>query len=411
MGVMWILVIPEVPPQEDVLSLAACRGSQPGVSPTNADFGITRRAKSLHEIFQDKVEILKNHINNALNNLHCDTQAKLLAKYPSLHLKHSPEQPEPPSSVSPASPFEVSWLDKSLDENCQLLWSDGDTFEEPSVAIILKVSQIDRDGLDLPADQDRRKAVERTISQLLHTISADNLDSSHSSEHRDNRLVNLYPDRRFRTFVHGNCLLVLHSEDTEGKDFTDFTKGLFRIYCGLRGCWHIYSIVNEQLDQSIAYLLAQVRGLRGSDTSHDARMIEKLEEIILIKGYFLSALAAEDPLDWGVRLTPFGPLDQVGREIFCLANLRNRIEYKLGELDKLYEMVSSYEIRAGLFPNSVKVSKWYWLKSLLGCGLLFGFYLTQGWLSPYLVSPIFQGVSYLLLLLGAVLLLVPLKNS
>lgn len=407
MGVMWILVIPDRPPDQDTLSRVACRGSFPSVSTRDAANGECTGTGILHDIFVREVEILHNRINEALGRLDPDTQMRLSERHPSLRPMSTTNQADIPSLMALDSEFRVAWLDRPSG-GWQLLWSDGRIFEEPSVAMIVEVRKEDRDRLDLPSDQKPRQEVEQVISQLLHTTSADNLDRSHSSEHRDDRLVNLYPDRRFRTFAHGNCLLVLHAEPIPSDDFTAFTKGLFRIYCGIRGCWHIYSIVNEQLDHSITYLLTQLRRLGQSGSSYDARMLEKFEEIILIKGYFLIALSTEDPLSWGVRLTPFGPLDQVGRDIFCLTSLRDRIEYKLGELDKLFEMISSYGIRVGHTAISGKSALVYWAKTAAGLAFLATFTLGSGWLSAQFSSPLVLWIVNLLLIFGGIgLLLLP----
>lgn len=349
MGVMWVLVEPETPPNLRGLSRAASREGLPGISPIPMNVAETVPQRTIHQVFMSEIQALCAVINQALSELPPDDHERLSRKNPPSLMNSAPETLATQSEGQRAR-FRVVWIDKDP----AFLWHDDTgeharqgAFEEPSVAIVLRVEEALRDRLDLDPQLPDRLEVERLISGLLHTTTETEIDLfHHAPEHRGDRLHSLYPAKRFRTFLHCNCLLVLQSEDMRSPLFNEFTTGLFRTFCALRGYWHVYSVVNEQLDSKISLLLSQFEEMVTNSEPSGADLLVKQEEIIRAKGHFLTCLATEDPLVRSIGLTPFGALYDVGSAIYRLAELKHGVQYKLGELDKLFDMVTSYQFRS-----------------------------------------------------------------
>ncbi len=348
MGVLWVMLESTggaLTPSQ--ISHAANRRSFPKVSSVAADKNDTAQIRSPQSIFMDEIHSLISSINHAIAKLSPESQQLLSGKYSPL--TPDPEIAEdallePPS----ADDFRITWVDTASD----LLWRDPSdeqgrrgAYEEPCVAILLKTTTDFRDAVDHGST--KHGDAEKFVAQLLHACAEEYLDASHAVEYRGDKLTSLFPDRRFRTFAHGNCLLVLHSEENN-LELVRFVQGLFRTYCALRGSWHMNAVVNEQLDHCIELLLAQFSRIARDALDVGSALMKKQIAIINAKGRFLSALATEDPLTWGVGLTPFGPLYEECIEIFRLDQLRQTVKFKLRELDHLFDMISSFQLRYGL---------------------------------------------------------------
>lgn len=335
MGIITIIIEPESAPSINQLSQVASRDSFPLMRHKDGNFN-----ESLHDIFKNEVTTLYTDINKIISGFDNKTHAKLRNLHPSIPYLIS-------DAASTLHRFDISWID--ADE--RLIWHDRtaetrglDIFQEPSVALVVKVSESYRDAIDLDPALPKRKEVESAISSLLHTNAQEQMDASHALEHTSKDLRNLCSDKRFRTFFHSNCLLVLHSEERNSSPLEEFEFGLFRTYCAIRGCWHMYNIVNEQLDFSINLLFSQFEKL-ASPMVNEEHFLEKQREVILTKRYFLMILAMEDPLVRGIRLTEYGSLYDEAAYAFRLDEIRQLVKYKLSELDNLYNMVNSYHLR------------------------------------------------------------------
>ena len=183
--------------------------------------------------------------------------------------------------------------------------------------------------------------IEKLVSGLLHNTPIDKLDNTHAAEHQGLCLRNLYPSNEFLTFMHSNILLVIHSEKIDAHAFKKFKFGLFRTYCALRGCWHIYNLTNEQLDKCITDLSIQLNDLINRRANF-SDFVNKEEEIIKIKIQFLRSQSFEDPLIRGIGMTPFDLLYDEGKNIYRIDELLQNIRYKMEQVDKLFEIVSSH---------------------------------------------------------------------
>jgi hypothetical protein len=344
MGVIWLALLPTKAPSLETLCSVIRRGSFPTISSSSGELNAaTTEVRSVYDIFLSEVNNLLAGIRVSLGKLPNEAKLALRENYP---LGSSAGTTVVPNY------FEVNWRD--LDE--EMVWHDRsgswgkDIFQEPSIGLLLKVPQNERDSFDLGSP--KRGAVENEVSAILHNISQAHLDNSHAYEHTTERLRNLHPDKRFRTFLHSNCLLVVHSEVGRPKYLEDFTSGLFRTYCAVRGCWYMYNMTNEELDLNIKRLLRQFQ----KDESTNQ---EKLKEIINTRRYFLSSLAVEDPFVRGIRLTDFGPLYDEASHFFRLDELRQQVEYKIEQLDKLYDMISVFHLRT---KYSVSITDKDWPK-------------------------------------------------
>lgn len=335
MGVIWIMVEPANAPTLDNLSLAVGRESFPKVSLTDLHSGFTAQEKSIHDIFREEIKQLNKLINDAISSLGENVNTQLLRRFPNIFRNGDNN-----------NVFAIEWLDTDK----PLFWHDniptGDhlnAFQEPSIAIVVQAAEEFRDLVD--NGKDGRPRVERFISVLLHSTTDSNLDLTHACAHVGDNLCNLHPDKRFRTFLHANCLLVVHAEPLPSDPLKRFLKGLFRTFCALRGCWHIYNVINEQLDQVISRLISEFTEMSNSSNNVQIDLLKKQEDIIRMKGYFLSSLATQDPLVWGIGLTPFGKIYKIGSEIFNTKELLRSVQYKLRELDRLFDIISSYKLR------------------------------------------------------------------
>lgn len=341
MGLITITVEPDIAPTIDNLSHVARRDSLPLIKPRNKNVDKSQK-KSLHDIFRDEVTHLCRNINEIIAELDDRTQIRLRKLYPNLACLNN--QMDIASGLA-IQKFSISFID--ADE--ELIWHDHkdrvrgtDVFQEPSVAFLLKVATDYRDAID--PNSPKREEVEHVVSSILHTNLREQMDASHALEHEGNDLRSLCSDKRFRTFLHSNCLLVLHSEEQDSDQLKEFMFGIFRTYCAVRGCWHMYNIVNEQLDNSTNSLFSQFME-RPYPTVGDEFFLRKQYEAIVNRACFLSSLAVEDPLVRGIRLTEYGPLYDEAAYIFRLDEIRQLVKYKLDELDKFYNMINAYNLR------------------------------------------------------------------
>lgn len=356
MGIVWIILEPETALDINAIIPALSRDSIPVVKMETAK-DIFDEPKEIHQLFYAKIEKLKDDINLLINTLKTKSQKILLAKNPSI--SNSDDK------------FKVHWIDiEEIDieekEEKNLLWFDENRrFEEPSIACIIKVDKDTLKSIDL--DEPGRKKIESCISSILHCIDPSYLDDSHTLEHSSQELRNLYPDKRFRVFMHSNCMLVMHSESFTDAIYHNFSYGLFRCHCALRGPWHMASIINEQLDNQIEKLYCQFG--REDELINERSIAEMQKAIIKIKGGFLVGLATEDPLVLSIGLTPLAPLYEVGYKIYKMEELKVIVKYKLKEIDNLFNMISSYKYRARFIkPEKKKYDKAIF--TLIGCLLL-----------------------------------------
>lgn len=373
MGVITIMIEPDTAPNINQLSQVARRDSLPLIRYKDRDIDAIQD-ESLHNIFKDEVSTLNTDINKILSGLDKKTHVKLGELYPNLPSK-TKKTDHTFGSIAPS--FIVSWID--ADEG--LIWHDFeagsrglDVFQEPSVALVVKVAPTYRDAIDPKSP--KRKEIEHAVSSILHATIQEQMDASHAIEHTAMDLRNLCSDRRFRTFFHLNCLLVLHSEEQDSAQLIEFKRGLFRTYCAVRGCWHMYNVVNEQLDRSINLLFSRFKRL-ASTTASENNFLEKKSEVILTKGSFLVILAVEDPLVRAIRLTEYGVLYDEAAYAFRLEEIRQLVKYKLSELDNLYEMISAYQMRLQYASAPLRESIGYLLRLAIIFAIVASFSIWQ----------------------------------
>ena len=180
---------------------------------------------------------------NPLHNLFSDDIRQLIVQFNAVNSKHS-------------TGFEYKWDSKFwCDEENEYKRGDK-VYQEPAIAILIKT----KDYLQLVKDKDANFLL--LVSSILHGVNSDLLDYHHAKEHIGDNCVNLFPTKKFFTSLHGNCLLVFHNEDYENSTpyiskyniFKEFTYGLFRTYCAVRGTWHVYNLINEQIDSEFERL-------------------------------------------------------------------------------------------------------------------------------------------------------------
>jgi hypothetical protein len=239
------------------------------------------------------------------------------------------------------------------DDNNDYLRGKG-VYQEPSVAILVKSNNY----LKYIQNND----FQNYVSSILHGIEIESLDQCHSKEHLGEYCTNLYPDKHFFTRLHGNSLLVFHDREYEKNNsaqsiedyncFKEFTYGLFRTYCAVRGTWYVYNLLSEEIDNNLKKLNQSIE--------KDISTINKAQETkqnIILKSHFLHFLNSEDPFVRGIGLTKFAKLHEEALEIYKPENIKENIKYKLNEYDKLIDAVNNYEFYSPLSLTTKKSKK------------------------------------------------------
>ena len=389
MGVMWVrLDIPRKLTSEQFQRIV-----QPGAFPVLiSQAGQEQERRTIHQVFFSEVARLQSLIQNAVKDLPSPTQETLLS--------------DPSQWDSTQCVLTIRWIERDLLRQGDVLWrdtleSDGATpdgvFQEPHLVMLLKIPSTDRDKLDHlePKTADTFS----NILGILHGVPDGMIDPSHGLDRAEISLHNLYPDKRFKTYLHCNHLVVLHSENWTSNDLKQFEKGLFRTFVAMRGCWHYYALTSERLDQTNEVLFQQFLGITALDAqepSFGPRLLEKKKEIIQARGRFLRCLAIEDPLVRSVGMTAFSCIYEEGSRALRLRELRDVVREKLHELDSLYDMVNSYAARSQYELRSPRIrcaSKTAMLMGLVlallaSAGMAVGLWLTWSQLLPRWARPL-----------------------
>ncbi len=216
--------------------------------------------------------------------------------------------------------------------------------QEPSIAILIKSSNY------LKVIEESTEEFEYYVSSILHGTLPKDMDISHAKEHMGEKCMNLYPNKKFMTFLHGNCILVFHNSEYENNtprieefnDFKEFITGLFRSYCAIRGRWHMYNILNENLDKN----LTQVAKIIDWDPN-GLNFTKELEKASRFKAQFLYYLNSEDPFVRSIGLSPFSNLYKLALKLYDIDELKSNITYKLNEYSKLLQNVHTLQYLTG----------------------------------------------------------------
>jgi len=369
MGIMWVMLDFNQLKNTDLLYKIANRDFIPQVIDVGSD-----TIKTPYKIFYDEVSELKNKI----------------------------------STIYP----DVEW------EN--ILWKDGDTnsynrgkniFQEPTIALILKSDDF------LTLKERNTQKIKKFISSVLHGTDQESIDKSHCLNEECHDLFNLYPVNNFCVYFHSNCLLVIHNEEiknntTKIEDYNEFKKlthGLFRTYCAIRGTWHLYCILNEQIDKS----LNEIKGIFSKiSTNTSTEMFPVfLEKMIKDKIKFLYILDSEDPFIRGIGLTPYNEIYKSCVSVYKLLELKEVIKYKLSEIDRLFNMINSYRFLKPLDKPNDSQRSVQWRSALpitvfilLSFGLLL--YGSEQFLKyiGIIINPMLFKASFLIMIILAIII-------
>lgn len=262
---------------------------------------------SPHDYFKNEINDLVTRLNSILNN-------------------HSLEY---------KNEFSFFWKDNNNDYGRGVNIS-----QEPSIAILLKSNNYQ--------DYIERESFQYYISSILHGTNLLDVDKKHAKEHVGEFCTNLFPSKKFFTRIHGNCLFVLHNQDYEDEclddllfnynPFKEFTYGLFRTYCAVRGTWYMYNILSEEIDNNLKALNSKIEdNIEGIDKAQETK------NNIILKSHFLQYLNSEDPFVRGIGLTKFAKLYDEVTEIYKPEEIKSSIKYKLREYDKLIDAINSYK--------------------------------------------------------------------
>ena len=359
MGMVWVGIEVDHELEDEKLRELAQRGSHPLLV---TDVGEQEERLSVHQLFFREVDHLRRAVQGALGQLEPADQ-KRLVRHPRQWNATERRIAVRWFEVDPAETSDIIWRDReTLSKAARAATPDG-VFQEPYVVLVLKVAQADREMLDILGP--RGAPMFRRVFGILHNIPEQWVDPSHGQGRPEMLLSNLFPDRRFKTYLHSNCLVVVHSEDQSSGEMKDFLRGLFRTFVAFRSVWHYYALTNEQLDNAIDVLSRQfldILGTRSRSPDALARLRQTRQEIAEARGRFLRCMAVEDPLVRSVGMTPFAAIYEEGSKTMRLAELREVVGLKLRELDNLYSMVNSYVLRQGPPPRT-------WLRILLGLGI------------------------------------------
>jgi hypothetical protein len=210
-------------------------------------------------------------------------------------------------------------------------------FQEPSIAILLKS--------DNYLDYIEKNAFQHYISSILHGTSIFETDKNH---HINDGYTNLYSNKEFFTTLHDNCLLVIHKQEYENKTddiedynlFKEYTYGLFRTYCAVRGTWYVYNLLSEEIDQRLNELNIKIDNGNGINRIKES---EDTKNYIVLKSHFIQFLNSEDPFVRGIGLTKFAKIYEEVIEIYKADEIKNNIKYKLDEYGKIIDAINSYK--------------------------------------------------------------------
>lgn len=310
MGVMWISIQFDDTVTFDEISTISRRKSIPKIVFDGNDSNLSQ---SPYDLFHQEVEILVTKMNTILD-LH---PIKLNSHYENYKYIWD-------------SKF---WVDNNND------YGRGDNIsQEPSIAIMIKSRNYSNflDELDF----------QLLLSSILHGTNFDDLDRSHAKEHINANYANLYPNKKFVTNLHGNCLIVFHNEEYENStsqineynQFKEFSYGLFRTYCSVRGTWHIYNLLNEEIDEKLTSLNSKI-----DNNFTGIKKADEIKQNIIFKSHFLQLLTSEDPFVRGIGLTPFAKLHSEASSVYKTDDIKESIKYKLNEYDKLISLINNFD--------------------------------------------------------------------
>lgn len=242
-------------------------------------------------------------------------------------------------------------------ESC-LLWKDESNnyergtgiFQEPAIAILLKSNNY--------LECINKESFQLYLSSILHGTGFSEVDIKHAKEHIGEHCQNLFPSKRFFTQLHGNCLLVIHNEQPENDNKNDiielynplkeFTYGLFRTYCAVRGTWYMYNLLNEEIDDNLKKLNYEIE----SDIEI-VKKAQKTRNFIILKSHFLQFVNSEDPFVRGIGLTQFSKLYEEALDIYKPDEIKKNIRYKLNEYDKLISAINTYNYYSAIKTDTI----------------------------------------------------------
>ncbi len=304
MGLMWSSIqVDNIEIENDELSKINQRKKIPIITINGNDKLVELTP---YQIFHDEVSFLVKELNTAVGNQFSKYQYYWDSKF---------------------------WIDSNNDYERGLNIS-----QEPSIAIFIKSNNY----LDFTDNQE----FQFYLSSILHGTDLKFLDIIHANEHIGSNYINLYPSKKFLTRVHGNCLLVFHNEEYEKpsdqienyNSFKEFNYGLFRTYCAVRGTWHIYNILNEEIDKELTELNRKI-----DSGFHNINKANEIKQNIIFKSHFLQFLNSEDPFVRGIGLTPFSKLHKDVCDVYKTEDIKENIKYKLTEYDKLIQQINNYD--------------------------------------------------------------------
>ena len=201
--------------------------------------------------------------------------------------------------------------------------------QEPSIFIMLKSNQ--------------NNLLRNLVPSILHGVSKDVLDHRHDN---DDFEKNLYASNDFFVQVHNNCLLTIHNGEVnfDSPDnintytpFMEFSCGIFRTYCAVRGTWHMYNLLNEEVDELLRDLNKKI-----DENISSVNRAEYTENNIWFRSHFFQYLNSEDPFIRGIGLTSCMDLYGQITKIYRPDLVRITIREKLNDYDKLIDLINNY---------------------------------------------------------------------
>ncbi len=393
MGIIWIKLKLDsgLSSLQNIIKLISLR-SFPFVRPIRNGQDTDQEYLSLHSIFSLETKWLGSTINSIICDIPKETQKSWLKRYPSFYSIVQSKGGRPASVINRVNIFRITWLDVIPG----LLWHDNsDTegrlqaFEEPSVALILNVSKEIRDSFDLSSKSKQRINVERMVRCLLYAKSYDNLDEGYAKYNTGEVLTSQYPDRRFRTFMDSNRLLVLHAEEENEDDLKRFYDGIFRAFCAIRGIWHAFIIIKLQIVQIRDRLFDKTVNFMDSGNNFTSLQ----ETIINTKFHLLYSMSTQDPLYWGVGLTPLSQFYENGSRMFKINSLRDSLVYEMREIDTLFQMTDSFRTRSRYYTKVYKKPFPVNMFTLIGISIILSYWLLfRGVIGSVLPNATFEKV-------------------
>jgi len=296
----------------------------------------------------------------------------------------------------------LEWLDIAFYDNrieSKLFWADTtdeiNAYQLPSIALIVKHSDSTIEYFN-----SHRNIFNQHILRILHTCVNDNYDICHDH----GNLNNLYPDKRFKTYCHSDCLLVLTDlyPDPENKVYKHFIDGLFRTYCAIRGIWHMYSVLNEQVDDISEKLydiyLNSVMSIDSAilKISSEKSLMEELSLIIRKRGEFLSFISVEDPLIRSIGQTGFSHLFDLAKTIYDTEGFHKLLDKKLLNLDNFYNMIDSYvfEKKKSIVLQEAPIGPFLYFSFLGSLLLILAFFIPRAQNLLFIIGIILTTLSF-----------------